>query len=284
MTAKIEFGDVVPYLTPKRWLEDLHALLAALVHCFHRHSLFYLPMAGTLLGIVRNNDYIPWDDDVDLAVRFKDYHRIMALNDDPSAAGSFTIDDRAFPWQEGKSWRVMKCVSAKNTNIFIDLFPFIVVRDELRMPPRGKVPKKWYRRNVFKLRELVPLRYRLLRDLPMLCPNDPEGFIKRSYGANALEECIVTHKHDAWMNLKMKIEKWLGVGTHNRVFPCNILNNFVHYEGGRRVQERGGCKVKKGERKPTRSFSCACWVVLLSLVLLVILTVGATSLYLGLRV
>ena len=54
-------------------------ILRAFVHYCEAHQLRYILYAGTLLGAVRHNGFIPWDDDVDVAMPRPDYNRFMEL-------------------------------------------------------------------------------------------------------------------------------------------------------------------------------------------------------------
>ena len=48
-------------------------LLKDFVNVCESHGLLYYAFYGTLLGIQRNEGYLPWDDDVDVAMPLDDY-------------------------------------------------------------------------------------------------------------------------------------------------------------------------------------------------------------------
>ena len=50
-------------------------ILKAVVEVCDRHNLKYWLVYGTLLGAVRHHGFIPWDDDMDLAMELKDLAR-----------------------------------------------------------------------------------------------------------------------------------------------------------------------------------------------------------------
>jgi len=58
---------------------QLHILeiLLAVDHVCKEHGLRYYLAAGTMLGAVRHQGFIPWDDDVDIAMPRKDYNQLM---------------------------------------------------------------------------------------------------------------------------------------------------------------------------------------------------------------
>ena len=70
---------------------ELYEALADAVRVLETHDLPYSLMCGSLLGAVRHQAIIPWDDDVDLVLPRESYDRFEALY--PAECGlGFTLD------------------------------------------------------------------------------------------------------------------------------------------------------------------------------------------------
>ena len=207
--------------TPSEQLDDIHRLLGTVLNMFNQHEIPYMAISGTLLGIVRNNDYIPWDDDVDLAVDFSDYDNIMKLDEGLRFHGAY-IDNRGLPWKEGQRWWVLKIKNMENPSVFVDLIPFQYVGDEYRMPPKGIIPSGWYDRNILMKDEIHPVKTMKLRDLDVRCPQYPLKFIERSYGQDAVDTCVIGYKH----NIISVIKSWLKLGVHGKKFKCDMVKGM----------------------------------------------------------
>lgn len=52
-------------------------MLTWLSKYLEEHNIRYYVVAGTFLGAVRHEGFIPWDDDVDIAVPRADYQRLL---------------------------------------------------------------------------------------------------------------------------------------------------------------------------------------------------------------
>ncbi len=54
-------------------------MLGAVIEICERHDISYCAVAGTVLGAVRHGGYIPWDDDLDIAMPRADYDKFIRL-------------------------------------------------------------------------------------------------------------------------------------------------------------------------------------------------------------
>lgn len=121
-------------------------LLARLQEVCDQYRLQYFMIYGTLLGAVRHNGFIPWDDDTDIAMPRKDYDRLLQLapevfrapyflqtmfNDPGCFYGGYSkLRNEETTALEENNWN-RSC----NQGISLDLFPIDVAYpvDELNM-------------------------------------------------------------------------------------------------------------------------------------------------------
>ncbi|MGR5166994.1 LicD family protein [Vibrio astriarenae] len=56
-------------------------MMNTLSEFFDKENIQYVAVGGTVLGAYRHSGFIPWDDDIDLAVPYDDFNRLIAMAD-----------------------------------------------------------------------------------------------------------------------------------------------------------------------------------------------------------
>ena len=124
-----------------------------------RHDLRWSANGGTLLGAVRHQGFIPWDDDVDLDMPRPDYERMLELVQQDPSLPSY-IDVRAplpfCKWFDTRTRisRKKYSLSSEECHLWIDIFPL----DGL--PEDDTARRRLYRRQSLLCRAVSMLQFR----------------------------------------------------------------------------------------------------------------------------
>ena len=75
---EIRNGFEVSSMMKRAWAGQIEVLSVIREIC-ERHNILWFADYGTLLGAVRHKGFIPWDDDLDIEMLYRDYKRLMEV-------------------------------------------------------------------------------------------------------------------------------------------------------------------------------------------------------------
>lgn len=184
------------------WAMEL-SMVKHFVEVCTQYGLSYRIMGGTLLGSVRHKGFIPWDNDIDIAMPRKDFNRLLEVGPTAFEKPLFfqtpvTEESRFFCTyvkirdERGTAASEIEYSKGINCGIFIDVFCL----DEL---PNDRWSRLWY---VRKLNEIAKMQ-RFCFDKPL-----GDGLIaKVKHGLQQMVYNLVYHHPNAAQLFRIYHEK-----------------------------------------------------------------------------
>ena len=160
-------GYVVSKQIKEVWAVELD-LLSEFQRVCDKYDIKYVACGGTMLGAVRHNGFIPWDDDIDIMMLRSEYDKLCSIA--PREFGHpyfFQTEYTDFGTLRGHAQLRNSLTSAIlkhegqrkygfNQGIFIDIFPLDFVVEDEKMRKRQKEKADRYRSISFFLSGFVP--------------------------------------------------------------------------------------------------------------------------------
>ena len=229
----------------KIWAIQLDLLVRFSEVC-NKHGLRWFVFLGTLLGSIRHQGFIPWDDDIDIVMPRDDYEKLMTLQDefddryflqnhltDPGFAYTVgrlcnlntTFIDRKF--RNGK-WRMGICIDIA----VLEPWDSNVKADDPRVQRIRKI-----------CRDLATV---MRKDTPDLSPEDKkrveelecDDIIKMHEELRILEKSCMGERPDSWQIITQpSANAWENNYSNEEIFPLqkrmfngyevNVPNDFL---------------------------------------------------------
>lgn len=122
----------------KIWNIQIDLLMKLLEVC-QKHNIKVFAVCGTLLGAIRHNGFIPWDDDIDMGLLRSDYNKLLDVAEDEFKDLYFlqtTLNEKEYysgvaRLRNSNTTGIVITDLDKNCNngIYIDIFPFDGIND-----------------------------------------------------------------------------------------------------------------------------------------------------------
>lgn len=227
---------IEPKLLRKAQLIMLDILIEFDALC-KKHQLQYWLDSGTLLGAVRHQGFIPWDDDIDLSMPVEDYNKFIVIAQSELSSDVFfqtSQTDKKFKFDYIKlrsnkasivEFHEKDKSIAYHQGVFVDIFPMLTIEST-------EENKKTYDSTLREIRDVSATS--------LHTPNGKDDPVNRAALIASLKQ-----KHQGWGNDKTKViyggempdvAAWFDI---KKVFPLTTIefeghtfpspNNPSHY-------------------------------------------------------
>ena len=203
-------------------------ILKKILEIIERHQLRYYMLGGTLLGAVRHQGFIPWDDDIDIGIPRPDYDRFLlyAVPELEAPYQLHTLQTNTGEYSyyyarvENTTVKVRRKVALKEVVIpsWVDVFPLDGVPDEGLKRELWLQKVRFYKALYRASQHSYFGRSAALKKKRPL----PKEIIRRLFIRFQLEDRIDTQK--AWKKLDHALRE-------NDYESCNALANICGYWG-----------------------------------------------------
>lgn len=163
-------------------LKSMNKITKEVLDLFHKDNLTYWIIGGTLLGSVRDQGPIPWDDDLDLCIMDSDLEKFFSLKNK-----IIEHDLKIFtePFLFKLYYKDGKPVPNKEFNYpFIDVFIFHEINDSLVLKDiftNKSANNGYFKQSFFRKKDVFPLKRYAYEDFYIYGPHNPYEFLNRTF-------------------------------------------------------------------------------------------------------
>ena len=144
-------------------IQELRSIQMGVLDEVHRfceeHGLRYFLSSGTLIGAVRHQGYIPWDDDIDIYMPRKDYEKFLAsYRDERGVYRAINPQTEAHYYYtfakvvDQRTKMIEDETEGYEIGVYMDIFPVDYVTDDVQERERVFRQKKLFYKIRMRLR------------------------------------------------------------------------------------------------------------------------------------
>ena len=208
-------------------------ILKYFAHFCEENSLKYSLYAGTLLGAVRHQGFIPWDDDIDVCMPRKDYNKFLKIWDDQMHDGFVLVNHDRNPEYTQSFTKIYKektvllysdeLIEGTPNGISIDVFPV------------DRIPDGFFKRWVFKincmfyhllLRKYIPEKssqlIQLVCTLLLVVRNSQKDELRIKLLLESITKYNENHEYSLILIETMRSLK--------RIYPNDLFDNLIELQ------------------------------------------------------
>ena len=212
-------------------------ILEALDNTCREHGMRYFIWAGTMIGAVRHKGFIPWDDDLDIAMPRPDYDKLIAhcrewLPEPFEMVCAENDDVYPLPFakiQDGSTTLIERMHLKYLGGIYLDVFP-------IDGAPKGWLAQKWHFGRYEYYKRVL---YLLFRDpykhghgpsswIPLLCRS-----LYSLHGVQAkIRKILTKYNYDDCDLVVRKELELCNLGSHkvNKLISNDLYNHLTRIE------------------------------------------------------